>query len=181
MIDRQLVLRIRIDQFPVKILRLIIAARLGEEGLVSARIRFPVFYITLDRLGALTGGRLVVGLAEINISQFYIDHGIIESEVDRPVILFDRLVVILRNAGIGVPEPETGRDVIRPDVQNLLKGADRALILPPVEKIIAEIVIGAHQPGLSLAVPATQSQGFLVKVNRFLMTPRPSRSSGPGH
>src|SRR5262252_8683164 len=154
MIDRQVVLRIRIDQSPVKILGLIIAARLGEECLVNTRIRLPVFYITLDRLGALTGGRLVVGLAEINISQFHIDHGIIESEVDRPVILFDRLIVILRNAGISVPEPEIGRDVIRPDVQNLLKSADRALILPPFKKIIAEIVSGALQPGLSLAVPS---------------------------
>src|SRR5262245_6664567 len=62
MIDRQVVLRIRIDQSPVEILGLIMAARLGEEGLVSARIRIPVFYITLDRLGALTGGRLIVGL-----------------------------------------------------------------------------------------------------------------------
>src|SRR5262245_45727140 len=98
MIDRQLVLRIRIDQSPVKILGLIIAAWLGEEGLVSARIRLQVFYITLDRLGALTGGRLVVGLAEINISQFHIDHGIVESKPDGTVVLFDRLIVILRNA-----------------------------------------------------------------------------------
>src|SRR5262245_32430575 len=181
MIDRQLVLRIRIDQFPVKILGLIIAARLGEEGLVSARISLLVFYITLDSLAALTGGRLVVGLAEINISQFHIDHGITESKIDSAVILFDRLIVIFRNARIGVPEPEIGRDVIRPDVQNLLKGADRALILPPFKKIIAEFVIGAHQPRLSLVVPLTQSQGLLVIVNRFLMTPRPSRSSGLGH
>src|SRR5262245_26310963 len=98
MIDRQFVLRIRIDQSTVKILGLIIAARLSEEGLMSARIRLAVFYITLDRLGALTRGRLVVGLTEINISQFHIDHWIIESKPDGTVVLFDRLTVILRNA-----------------------------------------------------------------------------------
>src|SRR5262247_2863439 len=166
MIYRQLVLRIRIDQSPVKILGLLIAARLGEERPVSARIRLLVFYIPLDRLGALIGRRLVVGLAQVNFSESQIGHGIIESEIDRPIIVFDRLIVILRNAGIGVPEPEIGSNVIRPDGQNLLKGIDRALILPPLEKITAEIVIGVHQPAHGLAVFSTQSQGLPVIVNR---------------
>src|SRR5215813_3211615 len=181
MIDRQLVLRIRIDQFPVKIFGLVIAARLGEERFVNARIRLQIFYITPDRLGALTGGRLVVGLAEINISESYIDHGIIESKIDRPVILFDRPIVILRNAGIGVSEPEIGRDVIRPEIQNLLEGAGRAHILSPFEKITAEIVISVHQSAKSLAVSSTQIQGLPVIVNRFLITPGLSRLSGLGH